>query len=667
MKTILISLAIALSFSLNSQCFIEFEDDTLYTCADSDVEFSVFAYSDIINSIDFNSILPTGWEISNGDSTFNVACIPNDGTTYFWSAYNGHELVSPAMDIQNGAMISFDLLFGIQAGVAPCEGPDLEKEGVELQYSIDGGGSWIPIIYYSPGGYTLPQNPNTGASIVNSSGSNYTSWNNFVIPIPPGAATSSTQFKWLQDYGSGTNYDAWGLDNVTINSNSNSIWSTGQTNTSSISVSSPVDAEYIYTINDSLGNSLCSDTCHLIIDNSGFDNNVELIAQPFLASQNSILFLDAFNDGCPSQNGEITVALDPLLTFVSSTPQPNQISGNTLTFNYTDLYLNGPHLQIPITVTTDATAQINDSVNIFVQINEIVGDTEAWNNTKDYIFPVQASYDPNDKKVYPTGECTPGYVESDTPLTYTVRFQNTGTATAYNIKIQDIIDANLDVSSLRIVAASHEVIMEDLGSNMIEFQFNSIYLPHQGADDLGSNGYLVYEIDILPSTLHDAQISNFADIYFDFNPPITTNLVMNTFSDGSHHIIGDTSYVSSPTSYTWNNELYSTSGIYSSSYPIPNGCDSTIYLNLSITASIGDINKEGILVFPNPTNDNININHGQALIKNLSLINAFGKEVEIETVFNNGISQIKLNCPPGIYLLKVTTESSEFTYKIIKI
>src|SRR5690606_12605170 len=98
-----------------------------------------------------------------------------------------------------------------QGGASPCEGPDLPNEGVYLQYSTNGGATWITIQYWDPlGGYdpTL------------------TSWNQYDIPIPAGAMTPNTQFRWIQTSSSGSCCDNWGIDNVyiTANTNCNNYW-----------------------------------------------------------------------------------------------------------------------------------------------------------------------------------------------------------------------------------------------------------------------------------------------------------------------------------------------------------------------------------------------------------------------------------------------------------
>ena len=56
-------------------------------------------------------------------------------------------------------------------------------------------------------------------------------------------------------------------------------------------------------------------------------------------------------------------------------------------------------------------------------------------------------------------------------LTYTIRFQNTGTAPAQDIYVLDTLDANLDWSTLKIKNMSHYMQLIDLNNCMYGFEF----------------------------------------------------------------------------------------------------------------------------------------------------------------------------------------------------
>ncbi len=171
-------------------------------------------------SFSFNgSVLPAGWSVGGG-STFTSPCGQSpDNTPYYWASTAGSGtpyVATAAFDIGCGGSLEFDMVYSIQSGAAPCEGPDLYNEGVEVQYSTNNGVTWNSIIYYPPVGGTLSSTPASTAP--GASGSTpYTSWSTFTLPIPAAAWTSSTMFRWVQFNSSGSDYDTWGLDNVFIN------------------------------------------------------------------------------------------------------------------------------------------------------------------------------------------------------------------------------------------------------------------------------------------------------------------------------------------------------------------------------------------------------------------------------------------------------------------
>ena len=78
---------------------------------------------------------------------------------------------------------------------------------------------------------------------------------------------------------------------------------------------------------------------------------------------------------------------------------------------------------------------------------------------------VVGSYDPNDKLVSDE-VLEETQVQGGHTLTYTVRFQNTGSAEAIHVRIEDELDeTRLDLSTLSMVAASHTVTGLSLDGN----------------------------------------------------------------------------------------------------------------------------------------------------------------------------------------------------------
>jgi hypothetical protein len=141
----------------------------------------------------------------------------------------------------------------------------------------------------------------------------------------------------------------------------------------------------------------------------------------------------------------------------------------------------------------------------------------------------ECACDPNDKMVSPAG-CGPlGLIGRDEKLTYLVRFQNEGTGAAHKVVIKDVIDGNLDIESLRILASSHDITgVEVLPGNELVITFEGIELPPLVIDPLGSVGYVKFSLDQKPGLADGTPIKNNAAIIFDRNLPVITNTVLNT-------------------------------------------------------------------------------------------------------------------------------------------
>lgn len=270
----------------NQFCYVSVSPLDTSVCPGDSVP--VVAFGSLIGSgqaYDFNSgTFPSGWS-STGTSFFSSPCGPSlDGTPYYWAATSGSTpptITTAAFDINcPGGTVNFDMIYAVQNGTAPCEGPDLPNEGVALQYSIDGGTTWITIQYYDP--YSAQAYPNilTAMSPSATGPTAYTVWNSFTVPIPPAANTSSTMFRWFQQNSSpGAAYDNWGLDNIVINAtggNCNTnlvlVWSNGLTgqNNTLIAGAAGTDSTFTVSVYDTTGALQCTSspvTIHVHPDN----------------------------------------------------------------------------------------------------------------------------------------------------------------------------------------------------------------------------------------------------------------------------------------------------------------------------------------------------------------------------------------------------------------
>jgi uncharacterized repeat protein (TIGR01451 family) len=132
------------------------------------------------------------------------------------------------------------------------------------------------------------------------------------------------------------------------------------------------------------------------------------------------------------------------------------------------------------------------------------------------------AYDPNDKMGYPLGY-DGGNIAEGTRLDYAIRFQNTGTDTAFNVVIQDTISTALDMSSFKVESASHDYTVSIDTNRVITFLFANIALPDSNVNLAASQGVINFSIDHAADLVPGDIIDNEALIYFDFNEPIVTN------------------------------------------------------------------------------------------------------------------------------------------------
>lgn len=144
------------------------------------------------------------------------------------------------------------------------------------------------------------------------------------------------------------------------------------------------------------------------------------------------------------------------------------------------------------------------------------------------------SYDPNDKMAFPRGHGVEHYIEANTALEYKIRFQNTGTDTAFYVQIQDLLSPTLDPATIRPGASSHPYIwtIDNTPSGyLLKFTFENIELPQEAINELGSQGFVNFQIQQQVDNPIGTVIENSAGIYFDQNEPVITNTVFHTIGE----------------------------------------------------------------------------------------------------------------------------------------
>jgi hypothetical protein len=208
--------------------------------------------------------------------------------------------------------------------------------------------------------------------------------------------------------------------------------------------------------------------------------------------------------------------------FNDSTFLPTTVNGNTFTYAIADFDSINNMYDFGFIFTTDSLATATDFVCFDISIEANTTELDTTNNYGNFCIPVSNSYDPNIKNVWPSGEVLYPFNEE---LKYTIYFQNTGTAAAINIRLEDQLDTDLDWSTLKVLGSSHPLQTLQNGQD-VTFKFDNIMLPDSLSNPEGSIGWVSYSIEPKTDLPVGTDIENFADIFFDFNAPITTNTAL---------------------------------------------------------------------------------------------------------------------------------------------
>ncbi|NOQ71147.1 MAG: T9SS type A sorting domain-containing protein [Crocinitomix sp.] len=322
-------------------------------------------------------------------------------------------------------------------------------------------------------------------------------------------------------------------------------------------------------------------------------------------------WLNIHNIGTTIASGFVHLELDDSLYYVTADILPDSVVGQHVYWNYEDLFFYEHHL---ITVQIGTPDGIADTVSSTLIVTIDSADVEMYSSTETLEQVINCAYDPNDKTPKPLGVGEFGYISPETDdIEYLIRFQNTGTDTAFNVVIKDQLDENLDWYSITPLAYSHDMTFEMDIDGEVSFIFDNIMLPDSGANYLGSQGFVKYRIDLKPDLPLETSIFNTAHIYFDLNPAVLTNTSINT-------------------------------------------------LHLDDSSIDELLEKQQVLVYPNPFSEMTTVYFGKDL-KNYSIqiVDLLGKQV----YYNNALSGNKLEIEAGQFkqgmyiLLLVDTELNQ--------
>lgn len=249
-------------------------------------------------------------------------------------------------------------------------------------------------------------------------------------------------------------------------------------------------------------------------------------ASPARTTQAQTVYIHYANQGSTTLNAVVNFTHDPLMTLYNGYSMSNYtLATRTLTYNLGTIN-PGMEGDLFCSFTIPSLTPSGTSYSHGVEILPIVGDALPSNNSDVIAGVVVGSFDPNRKSVMPDGLLTPG---TDSLLTYTVEFQNTGSDTAFTVAIRDSLDPAIDPLSVEVLGSSHFMTWTLDYPGYLTFTFDDIRLPDSIINEPASHGWLRYRAKLKPNLSLGTTIHNKAAIYFDYNAPIVTNTTLNTF------------------------------------------------------------------------------------------------------------------------------------------
>lgn len=341
------------------------------------------------------------------------------------------------------------------------------------------------------------------------------------------------------------------------------------------------------------------------------------------AGFNRTFYFGFNNIYCPILGGTYTVTLDPSVNYLSATPTPTSVVGNTLTWNMATIpiwEIIEVNTFIPLSNVNNIPFVIGDPIcHTSTITGAIAGDLNLLNNTKNECFYIGTSYDPNDKHVSPKGLGTNGNVNFGTEFTYNIRFQNTGNSPAINVVVMDTLDNDLDPTTVVMNGHSHHVLFTQTG-NVLKFEFPNIMLPDSTTDYDKSQGGFSFKVKHKSGLANNTVINNKAHIYFDLNPAVITNTTINTLTN--------------------------------------------------TVSGYNQLNTDNnIQVYPNPVNDQFRVSLKDISIRIIQceIQNQLGEQLQLIHTTDNTLDLSIASYPSGIYFIKVTdSKGNVYQKKLIK-
>ncbi len=321
------------------------------------------------------------------------------------------------------------------------------------------------------------------------------------------------------------------------------------------------------------------------------------------------------NVGTTILSGSVDLNFDETkMSFLMASETVSAQTSSSVTFDYFDIQpFETRTIDLNFNIMPPPTTGIGDALNFVATVNPISGDYTEDDNIFNFEQIVVGSYDPNDIQVLEGDEIFEE--ETDNYLHYIIRFQNTGTAEAIDVRVTNELHPNLDWNTIQLENISHSNRVEITNGNQVEFIFENINLPDATSNEPESHGYIQYKIKPKVNIQIGDSMSNNAQIFFDFNPPIITNTVVTTVVE-----------------------------------------------NLGVVENT----MEAVSIYPIPATNSVSIKYS-GTIEQVKIYNELGQLI-VEENNSDGINSVAVeNISAGIYFIKlIDAKANEIVKKLIK-
>lgn len=313
------------------------------------------------------------------------------------------------------------------------------------------------------------------------------------------------------------------------------------------------DDEYLVTISNNLFDlEFCPDSIMIDVNPMWTDRNLEIGGQTEIScpytifnvvpptganrfrcdpAERKTLIIEYYNMGTAHTNNDsIIIKVSPFMSDVAFSRPNRKIENFTYLVSIEDID-PGLKRDIAIEYLLDcSTSDLGKDVCISVYDDKLsCPDLASKKDSITYCSPIRLAYDPNDILVRPTGLTEEKYIEKTDELDYRIRFQNLGNDTAYNVSIV-VETGEFEPASVKTGFSSHNTVAK-FGEykNKIEFLLNDINLVDDKTNEAESHGYITFRLK-LDKPVELERVEHFANIFFDFNPPIQTNIDFHTIA-----------------------------------------------------------------------------------------------------------------------------------------